>query len=165
MREVLLERSSQAYPAIIAATFAKGFFTHNNTVLPLFSLALYNRSLYIALSYLSPFSLALHLALVSLFPFSLALHTRLYSISLSFPLFYLCPSLWLSILCSILSLSHLPHSLYFALFCLYPFSLALYTSLSFCLSPLFLARCTSLYSISVPSLSLSMRHSRTHDSA
>jgi len=155
MREVLLERSWKVYPAIIAATFARGFFTHNNTVL--FSLALSNR-LYIALSCLSPFSLALHLALVSLFPFSLALHTWLYSISLSFPLFYLCPfSLAfytllysvsrpppsLSVLRSVLSLSLLPRSLYFAqflslsllprslylaLFYLCPFSLTLHAA-------------------------------------
>jgi len=151
-------REVQVYPAIIAAIFARRLFTHNNTVLPLFSLALSNRSLYIALSCLSPFSLALHLALVSLFPFSLALHTWLYSISLSFPLFYLCPfSLAfyillysvslpppsLSVLRSVLSLSLLPRSLYFAqflslsllprslylaLFYLCPFSLTLHAA-------------------------------------
>ena len=126
MREVLLERSSQAYPAIIAATFAKDS-SHITTQFYLYS-----------------HSLSIIAISTSLYPVSLPsplLCTSLYCLSFPSPL--------LSILGSILSLSLflcfisvlLSGSLYFALFCLSPTSLTL---------------CTSLCSVSIPSPSLSI---------
>jgi len=82
------------------------------------------------------------------------------------------PSYPLSIICSVLSLSQALRSLYFALFCVYPFSLALYILSRalpllprclhlalFCLPPFSLALYTWLYSVSLPSPSLSILRS------
>jgi len=149
-REVLLRTFLVGISRLNCSTPCKRILDSTSIQSTSILLALYNRSLYLALSFLSPLSLALYTSLYCLslpspllsiirsklslsLCFSLALYALLYSVSL--------PSPSLSILRSILFLSLPPRFLYLA---------------QFCLSPSFLALYISLYSVSFPSLSLSI---------